>query len=184
MGQEKVKGETATKVEIVFGVLIVLGAISTLIQGRAYGSQDVWCTLGMLFLGAYLLVRGIEWGQLVKMYRCYSTLLAHSSSGSIAEIASAEGATAESVKRNIRLMIKRGMAPNTAIDEQNNRVVTALKGSTPPHGPQNHGFSVAAGQPDPLEVAVVECAGCGAKNSVPRGAVAQCGHCGAQISAR
>ena len=93
MGREKVKGETATKVEIVFGALIALGAISSLIQGRVYDSQDVWCTLGTLFLGAYLLVRGIEWGQLVKTYRRYSTLLAHNASGSIVEIASAEGTT-------------------------------------------------------------------------------------------
>lgn len=30
MGQERVKGETATKVEIVLGVLFVLGALSSL----------------------------------------------------------------------------------------------------------------------------------------------------------
>lgn len=78
MGQERVKGETATKVEIVLGVLFVLGALSSLGQGHLYSSQAVFSTVGMLFLGAYLLVRGIEWGQLVKAYRNYSTLLAHS----------------------------------------------------------------------------------------------------------
>lgn len=117
MGQERVKGETATKVEIVLGVLFVLGALSSLGQGHLYSSQAVFSTVGMLFLGAYLLVRGIEWGQLVKAYRSYSTLLAHSPSGSISEIASAEGTTTEVVKRNLKLMIKRGMATNTAIDE-------------------------------------------------------------------
>jgi hypothetical protein len=126
MGQERVKGETATKVEIVLGVLFVLGALSSLGQGHLYSSQAVFSTVGMLFLGAYLLVRGIEWGQLVKAYRSYSTLLAHSPSGSISEIASAEGTTTEVVKRNLKLMIKRGMATNTAIDEQNNRVVSAM----------------------------------------------------------
>ena len=129
MGQERVKGETATKVEIVLGVLFVLGALSSLGQGHLYSSQAVFSTVGMLFLGAYLLVRGIEWGQLVKAYRSYSTLLAHSPSGSISEIASAEGTTTEVVKRNLKLMIKRGMATNTAIDEQNNRVVSAMAGS-------------------------------------------------------
>ena len=91
MGQERVKGETATKVEIVLGVLFVLGALSSLGQGHLYSSQAVFNTVGMLFLGAYLLVRGLEWGQLVKAYRSYSTLLTHRPYGSISEIASAEG---------------------------------------------------------------------------------------------
>lgn len=52
--------------------------------------------------------------------------------GSISEIASAEGTTTEVVKRNLKLMIKRGMATNTAIDEQNNRVVSAMAGSVAP----------------------------------------------------
>ena len=56
MGQERVKGETATKVEIVLGVLFVLGALSSLGQGHLYSSQAVFSTVGMLFLGAYLLV--------------------------------------------------------------------------------------------------------------------------------
>ena len=186
MGREKVKGETATKVEIVFGALIALGAISSLIQGRVYDSQDVWCTLGTLFLGAYLLVRGIEWGQLVKTYRRYSPLLAHNASGSIVEIASAEGTTVEAVKKNLRLMIKRGMATNTAVDEQSNRVVTTLGGSAAPSpgAPQAPGPQMPGSQHGSSGMVVVECAGCGAKNSVSRGAVAQCGHCGAQIDAR
>lgn len=187
MGQERVKGEAATKVEIVLGVLFVLGALSSLGQGHLYSSQAVFSTVGMLFLGAYLLVRGIEWGQLVKAYRSYSTLLAHSPSGSISEIASAEGTTTEVVKRNLKLMIKRGMATNTAIDEQNNRVVSAMAGSVAAPagnrqvpGPQ----AVAYQQHATPEMVVVECPSCGAKNSIPRGAIAQCGHCGAQIDAR
>lgn len=186
MGQKKVKGETATKVEIVLGALIVLGAFSSLGQGHLYGSQAVLNTLGMLFLGAYLLVRGIEWGQLVKVYRSYSTLLAHSPSGSIAEIACAEGTTVETVKKNLRLMIRRGMTTNITIDEQNNRVISAVRGpATASIGNRQVPESQApASQCASPEMVVVECAGCGAKNSIPRGIVTQCGHCGAQIDAR
>ena len=91
------------------------------------------------------------------------------------------------VKRNLKLMIKRGMATNTAIDEQNNRVVSAMAGSVAAPagnrqvpGPQ----AVAYQQHATPEMVVVECPSCGAKNSIPRGAIAQCGHCGAQIDAR
>lgn len=84
-------------------------------------------------------------------------------------------------------MIKRGMATNTAIDEQNNRVVSAMAGSVAAPagnrqvpGPQ----AVAYQQHATPEMVVVECTSCGAKNSIPRGAIAQCGHCGAQIDAR
>lgn len=45
MGQERVKGETATKVEIVLGVLFVLGALSSLGQGHLYSSQAVFSTV-------------------------------------------------------------------------------------------------------------------------------------------
>ena len=84
-------------------------------------------------------------------------------------------------------MIKRGMATNTAIDEQNNRVVSAMAGpvAAPAGNRQVPGpQAVAYQQRATPEMVVVECTSCGAKNSISRGAIAQCGHCGAQIDAR
>ena len=54
MGQERVKGETATKVEIVLGVLFVLGALSSLGQGHLYSSQAVFSTVAPIFWFAEL----------------------------------------------------------------------------------------------------------------------------------
>ena len=62
-------------------------------------------------------------------------------------------------------MIKRGMATNTAIDEQNNRVVSAMAeylaapaGNRQVPGPQAVGYEQHA-SPD---LVVVECPSCGA----------------------
>lgn len=183
MGKEKVKGMTAKNVEIVLGVLFLLGAVGSFGQGRLYSSEAVWNNLGALFLGAYLLVRGLEWGQLVKLYKSYSTLLAHDPSGSIANIASSTGSTVEAVKRNLRLMIKRGMTDGIVVDEQGNRVVSSL--SSPKAGGRQtpDGCVEDVSQvPPSVEMVVTVCAGCGAKNSMPKGANAQCSHCGSQIS--
>ena len=76
-----------------------------------------WMAASFVFLGAYFIARGLEWGQLVKKYRTYEALLANDPSGSLSALASATKTSIKEVKQTLNLMIKRGMTGSLTIDE-------------------------------------------------------------------
>lgn len=171
MGQTKVKGSTASIVQCVFGVLLVAMGIIGM-------GSSLWYALFFLFLGAFLIASGVEWRLLIKAYRLYSVLLESDPSGSIANISNATNTSQKAVKDNLNLMIKKGMAPNMAVDEQGGCVVTRLQGQAAAPNPSAVVIPAAR-----REVVTVLCSGCGAANNVTRGVTSECGHCGAPISA-
>lgn len=184
MSQEKVKGSTASNVELVFGILFALGGLGSLSQGFYWSSGRIWAVLGTLFLGVFLILKAIEWKQLIKLYRTYSTLLANDPSGSIANLASSTSTTVEKVRNNLRLMIKRGLAANLVIDEAADRVLISSGVRNTPQS-QTQSSPAATQQATHASAAgnvVVQCPHCGASNSLPPHSTAKCGHCGGDIA--
>lgn len=171
MDKKKLKGQTASIVEIVLGALLVLSGLSQLGAWHA----NIFMGLGWAFVGMFLIAQGVQWRILLKDYRSYMTLLSNDSSGSIANLASATNSSSKSVKENLEMMIKKGLLENAAINEQAGCIVLAA----PTGNPVIKGASPA----ETRETVTVECQGCGASNEVVKGAGAQCEHCGAPLNA-
>lgn len=169
MEEKKLKGQTASIVEFVFGGLFVAGGVGNFALNPLNG-------LACIAFGAFLVVTGIQWRMLIKEYRTYMTVLSSDPVGSLTTIAQATNASNGTVKDNLKLMIKKGLAKGIVVDEQGNRVI---RGNVQPD-------AVAAppsGAPIPVEMVAVTCNGCGAKNEIARGATSQCDHCGAALQA-
>lgn len=169
MEEKKLKGQTASIVEFIFGGLLVIGGIGNLALNPLNG-------LACIAFGAFLVVTGVQWRMLIKEYRTYMTVLSSDPTCSLTTIAQATNASNGTVKDNLKLMIKKGLAKGIVVDEQGNRVISG----------NSHPTSVAAppsGSPVPVEMVAVTCSGCGAKNEIARGATGQCDHCGATIQA-
>lgn len=195
MAKTKVKGSTASKTEVVLGAILMV-LFFTGCSNEFLMDKVRWMATAFVFLGAYFIARGLEWGQLVKRYRAYEALLANDPSGSLSTLASATNTSVKDVKQALNLMIKRGMTGSLTIDEGAERVIGsfsptvnlsgtgATSESTPqPVGAPAPGNSPAASAASPSEV-VVSCPNCGAKNSLPHNTAALCGHCGARIEAK
>ena len=195
MAKTKVKGTTASKTEVIFGAILMI-LFFTGCSNEFLMDKVRWMAASFVFLGAYFIVRGLEWGQLVKKYRAYEALLANDPSGSLATLASATNTSVKDVKQALGLMIKRGMTGSLTIDEGTERIIGAFSpavnisgtAATPESTHQQPGTS-ASGNVSPAvsgtssNEVVVSCPNCGAKNTLPRNTAALCGHCGAKIEA-
>lgn len=166
--EQKLKGQTASIVEFIFGGLIILGAFGSIainpLQSIAY-----------ILFGAFLVVTGVQWRLLIKDYRTYMTILSNDPSGSLASISQATNASTTAVKDNLKLMIKKGLAKDIAIDEQAGRVLRNVS--------QENIAATPVTNETHLETVAVVCNGCGAKNEVLKGSVSKCEHCGTTIQA-
>lgn len=195
MAKTKVKGSTASKTEVVLGAILMV-LFFTGCSNEFLMDKVRWMAAAFVFLGAYLIVRGFEWGQLVKRYRAYEALLANDPSGSLSTLASATNTSVKDVKQALNLMIKRGMTGSLTIDEGAERVIGSFSptvnlsgaGTAPQSIPQQAGVLAPDSGPTPSETSpnemVISCPNCGAKNSLPRNTAALCGHCGAKIKAQ
>lgn len=169
MEEKKLKGQTASIVEFVFGGLLVVGGVGNLAVNPING-------LACIAFGAFFIATGIQWRMLIRDYRTYMTVLSSDPTGSLAPVAQATNTSNGVVKDNLKLMVKKGLAKGLVVDEQGNRVIF---GNAQPG-------AVAAppsGAPVPVEMIAVTCAGCGAKNEVAKGTTVQCEHCGAPLQA-
>lgn len=195
MAKTKVKGSAASKTEVVLGAILMV-LFFTGCSNEFLMDKVRWMAASFMFLGAYFIARGLEWGQLVKKYRTYEALLANDPSGSLSALASATKTSIKEVKQTLNLMIKRGMTGSLTIDEGAERVIGTFSpnvvltpaGMAPKSAPQQTGASAPSGEAAITEASsdavVVSCPSCGAKNTMPRDTIAHCGHCGAKIQAK
>lgn len=168
--EKKMKGQTASIVELVLGALLVLSGLSQLGAWNA----NIFMCFGWAFVGLFLIAQGIQWRLLIKDYKTYVALLSNDSSGSISNLAAATSSTAKNVKENLQMMIKKGLLKNAAINEQEGSLVLGA--------PTGEPLIAASVSPEKTEVVAVECKGCGASNEIVKGRAAKCEHCGAPIS--
>ena len=168
--EQKLKGQTASVVEFIFGGLLILGGLTSIamipLQGIAY-----------VLLGAFLVLTGIQWRLLIKNYKTYMTVLSNDPTGSLTTIAQATNASTTTVKDNLKLMIKKGLAQGMVVDEQGNRVLRDNDVS----GNAANVVPSAASSEAPVEMVAAVCSGCGATNQVAKNSTANCEHCGAAI---
>ena len=116
MEEKKLKGQTASIVEFIFGGLLAIGGAGNLAFNPLNG-------LACIAFGAFLVMTGIQWRMLIKEYRTYMTVLSSDPTGSLTTIAQATNASIGTVKDNLKLMVKKGLAKGIVVDEQGNRVI-------------------------------------------------------------
>lgn len=172
MAEITTKGRGRSVVEYVLGIFFVL--LSATLLRSAFPAL----AFGPLCFGVFLILCGTVWSQLRHTCRKYSTLLSNDSSKSLDNLAKSVNSSASTVRSNIELMVKKGVLTNVAIDAKNNSVIV---GSTDGDAGQLPNRAVIFGV-SPKAV-VVECSGCGAKKSIPKGKNAICEYCGTDLSA-
>ncbi len=177
MDQTRVKSGTAS---FIFGALLVLFGFTSMGSGvHLLGINSFWRDLAFIFLGLFLIGNGLEWRILGSVCGKYSILLANDPSGSIANLAQATNASEKTVKDNLNLMIKKGVASNIAINEQDGAVVVNNRQQIGVPNPETVVIPSTVTQ----EKVTVACSGCGAKAEVTKGSTAICEHCGTPIQA-
>lgn len=193
MESRVLKGVIASKMEVIVGTIIALLFLAFAISFK-YAEGPRWVCISFVLLGAFYIVRGLEWGKLVSLYRTYEVMLSNSPSGSIDALASATKKPVSDVKKSLKMMIKRGMAGSMVIDEGTNCIVGSF---SPKLNFSADSSALETASTDPADSTpavphpsqetkdnsvVVVCPSCGAKNSMARNAAALCGHCGAKIA--
>lgn len=172
MAKEKVKGQTASIVEFVFGALLVLSG---------FGAMSVNPMNGIVFtsFGAFLIACGLEWRLLLKERRTYLTFIGAHAANTVSGLAQATNSPEKTVKDNLKLMIKKGMVGDFAINEQDGAIVSN-SGANMAGGPFAAGTQAAPVAP--MKV-TVRCSGCGAPNEITMGETTECEYCGSPLSA-
>lgn len=168
--EQKLKGQTASVVEFVFGGLLILGGLTSIVLSPLQ-------SIAYVLFGIFLVLTGIQWRLLIKDYKTYMTVLSNDPTGSLTTIAQATNASTTTVKDNLKLMIKKGLAQGMAVDEQGNRVLR----NNDAFGMTTNAVPVVMPSEAPIEKVAVVCSGCGATNQVTKNSTAQCEHCGASI---
>lgn len=176
MGQRKLKGQTASMVEFIFGGILIISGFGGF--SRIFGASSVFNALTCLFLGLFLVSCAIEWRLLLKSYKRYSGLIGANATFSISQLAQATSSSTKEVRSNLELMIKKGLAEGYTIDDAEDAVVNQKAGGQSPSKAAPIGEPVI-----PAQKKTVACEGCGATNEIIEGMTAECEHCGTKLSA-
>lgn len=143
--------------------------------------------IGGIIAGAVLLAAGgamvlfsFRQRRLIKDFKNYVKIIAPDPENSIEPIAAEMNIPLETVKTNIRKMIKKGYFVNARLDDANNRLILGL-GNTYDILDRKENEAIEANKP--MDLVPVTCPGCGMKTAVPRGKTARCEYCGSWLQA-
>lgn len=176
MGEMTNKGKIASIVEYIFGAFFVLTGIGN------FGTSAL-AAIGYILFGIFLILCGLIWTQLRSICQKYNTLLANDPSKSINALATSTNSSVSVVRSNIELLIKKKLVENVAIDVQKNCIVVGQHATQNNSTPESDSIATTTSNPTEVEALVVECSGCGAKNTINKGQAVECEHCGTVISA-
>jgi hypothetical protein len=156
-------------IAIFCGLIAIVGSVNT---GFA-SSFDV--TMIIIFTvfsacGIWQIVCGKKRKKLIALFRDYAARLAADPLRSINKLAAATGAEAETVKKNILAMIRKGYFPNAYVDFSRNCLIFA-QDSSPAQQIESSAEHIR-----------VCCPCCGAKNKITKGTVGECEFCGSYLS--
>jgi hypothetical protein len=121
--------------------------------------------LVILLICGYGVFNGIRIKQRIFRFKKYTAMVSMQNTTSIDALAAGTGKTAEFVKKDLEVMIRKRFFVNAVIDHAANELV--IKGIP----------SIAAGV-NPNQVKAVTCKNCAASNRVIIGQTAECPYCG------
>jgi ribosomal protein S27E len=135
---------------------------------------------------AYLTVRGFKRKKIDTIYYYYLPLLARSNAHSIDDLAAALKKSADEVKSDLEILLKKGFLASAYIDYNTNYIIHI----------QNYEPDAQRTVPDTMEAlksdieepkeefTEVICKSCGAANKFVKGSAASCEYCGSVLSSR
>lgn len=122
--------------------------------------------------------------KLIKEFKKYVAVIACSPDGYIPDIAASLGKSENVVKENLELMIKKKYFINAFIDANENCFVIANKNKVEQFTQECEDDADTYSDnavPQSNKMVTVTCKGCGAVNTIPKGAVRECEYCGSSI---
>ncbi len=159
---------------ITCGLIAVIGTSTSGLK-TPFDVTMVTIFFAFMSCGIWQIVRGKKHKNLIVLFKEYAARLATDPLRSINKLAAATGGAAETVKKNILAMIRKGYFANAYVDNDRNCLVFAQESNEQKSNQVQQGDSAA-------EYIRVSCPGCGAKNKIPKENVGECEFCGSYLS--
>lgn len=172
-GRKEPKGSSRAIYDFIIAFLCIDFGFLSFVGGDAASGL---LAVGLVFLGLFFIVRGVQWRTLIALCKKYVVLLNARPTTSVADFAAALGISPDEAMENVELLINGGMLEGIVIDRQAKKFVC------------NAPFATGNSESAPAEQRTggfveVECQGCGARKSIASGTVSTCDHCGADLHA-
>ena len=183
--------KTAAIIKIVIGIaLLVVFGVATIYALTDKESMAQLGAFGIIVLvifdiiGILFVLSARKTFKLIKEFKKYVAVIACSPNGYIPDIAASLGKAENVVKENLELMIKKKYFINAFTDANENCFVIANKNKVEQFTQECEDdadtYSDNAA-PQSNKMVTVTCKGCGAVNTIPKGAVRECEYCGSSI---
>lgn len=183
--------KTAEIIKIVIGIaLLVVFGVATIYALTDKESMAQLGAFGIIVLvifdiiGILFVLSARKTFKLIKEFKKYVAVIACSPNGYIPDIAASLGKAENVVKENLELMIKKKYFINAFIDANENCFVIDNKNKVEQFTQECEDdadtYSDNAA-PQSNKMVTVTCKGCGAVNTIPKGAVRECEYCGSSI---
>lgn len=171
--------------------LVIFGACTLMYPFDADLQED---GIGMLIMcivfdviSIALIMASRKRKKLIAEFKKYVSILSTDPSGSIANLAAAEGTSQDVVKANLELMIKRKYFVNAYINQETNCIIIGGNRNQVPTsasaGQMGDNVSKTSGE-SKVPLIPVTCKCCGGMNKVAKGSVSECDFCGSPIDAK
>lgn len=169
---------SAYKSLLVFGGILGVFALTMLIDPSQDGSIEAFVMLGLPAIA--LIIAGLRMRPKMMRYRRYYSIVGSRQSIFLDVIASETGASYSVVRAEIGDMLTSNFFPDAYIDDDSRTLVRPNPLYAPPQG-------LPVATPGPVHTAsaktkAIVCGGCGAKNVVVEGRIAECEYCGSPLS--
>lgn len=171
--RQKIESFSGWTLAILMGLMIIVSLTDRL-------SDDVGVYVMMIFLlaaGVWLILKGKKRKKLISDFRNYVQILAGNPSCPLDVIARKSSTPLETVKSNVRWMIRKGFFVDAVIDEETDRLILNGETATRPEPEAVRSMPQKPVQAE-IEMFVVKCSGCGSVHQVPKGRVIPCEYCG------
>lgn len=184
MNQSKsaiVKSQVMEKVQLIIGwAWVVLFGFTAVVMTFEKEVAAVDKVLVWIFalIGVPILMAGKKRKKMRLEFKRYVAQLSVDSSGRLDSMASAANTPADTVKKNLQYMIKKGFFTDAYIDEGNNCLV--LPSMVQKAQQQSQTASTAETQTQAPTIAC-SCPNCGGANKIKKGTVAECDFCGSPL---
>lgn len=162
---------------LVFGGILGVLALMMLIDPTEEGSIDAFFMLAVPALA--LIFAGLWIRPRMKRYRRYYSFIGNRERVLLDVVAAEAGVNYSTARSEIGDMLTSGFFPGARIDDDSRTLVRRDPAYGPPQGVPVAGSRAAVVA---TKTRAIACGGCGAKNVVEEGRIAECEYCGSPLS--
>lgn len=170
------------KIQMLIGVFILLcGFLYSIGEEKKFSSEYILVLLFFAVIGGLFVYFSIKRKKLIKNFKTYVQKLSVDPTGSISNLASAEGTSVDVIKKNLEKMLSKKFFVNAYIDAESNCIIFPTSNNITV-GTNTTQFNIQQNTNQPeIEYDTVRCTSCGGINKIIKGKVSECDFCGSPI---